>query len=201
MMNGQPAATSAIWVEEPGSVSWTTVSFWTPGPAPSISNVTRDGGSSPPPQAWLVRDDEAARRVGLEDLAGDPDLAAARAQLPRGAGGPVGVDGGAIPVAGREVGLGERAPDRLGRCADERGEDVARGCLSGRRGGVGGRHRVDLQDGLEVGEEVGGADRVAVQPSVVDPADGNRVEVVVALPSHLAACDEVRHLRGRGGAS
>ena len=50
MMNGQPAATSAIWVVVPGSVSWTTVSFWTPGPAPSISNVTRDGGSSPPPR-------------------------------------------------------------------------------------------------------------------------------------------------------
>ena len=60
------------------------------------------------------------------------------------------------------------------------------------RGGVGGRHRVDLQDGLEVGQEVGGADRVAVQPPVVDPADGHGVEVVVALPSDLAARDEVR---------
>ena len=44
---------------------------------------------------------------------------------------------------------------------------------------------------LRSAEEVGGADRVAVQPPVVDAADGNGIEVVVALPSDLAARDQV----------
>src|SRR5215218_3180366 len=44
-MYGHPAATSAICVVAPGSVSWTRVSFCTPGPASAISNVTLDGCS------------------------------------------------------------------------------------------------------------------------------------------------------------
>ena len=192
MMNGQPAATSAIRVVVPGSVSWITVSFWTPGPR--ALDLERDArrrlvAASP---GLLVGHDEAARGVATRT---SPVIPAwpRRAQLPWAAGGPVGMDRGAVPVAGREVRFGESPPDGLGRRTDEGGEDVARGGLGGRRGGgLGGRHRVDLQDGLEVCEEVGGADRVAVQPPVVDPSDGDGVEVVVALPPDLAARDEVR---------
>ena len=143
MMNGQPAATSAIWVERAGLRLVDEGELLDAGPRglDLVGHARRRLVAAAP--GLLVGHDETVRRVGLEDLARDPDLALRRAQLPRGAGGPVGVDGRAVPVAGREVGLGERAPDGLGRRADEGGEDVARGGR-GRRGGSGAAESGDV---------------------------------------------------------
>ena len=57
------------------------------------------------------------------------------------------------------------------------------------------RHRIGLQRDAKVVEQVGGADAVAVEPPVMDPADRHGVEVVVPLATDLAAGHEAGRLQ------
>ena len=197
-MNGQPPTTSSRVASRPSRSSWITVSFETPGPASSISNEDlrrRVGADGLRPQR-LECHGEPAGRVGREDHALDRRVAVGP-ELVRAADGPVGVDRAVVVVLEREARVGERLPDAFRRAADVGREDVARG--SGHVSGL--RCHRCLQCGAKLVEQIGGPDPVAVEPSIVDAADRDGVEVVVALAPDLAGSSRARPPRGPGDAS
>ncbi len=174
-MKGIPPDTCSKVAVRDGNSSWIVVTLVTPGAASSISHVSRDGASDATSSSqrasnvWTRRRGGSASRT-VPTMASVPPRSVAK----RRAGLPIGLDGAAVVVAERELRLGDGRPHPIGRGADEDLRDSMRAipCLAvGTHGGL-------LHERLKGKQNVRGASPELVEPAVVEPSDGDGVEVV-----------------------
>ena len=124
------------------------------------------------------------RRVRLDDLALDVDPAGVRLLVDdRRAGAEVRIDDRAEVVALHEIGVGQRLPDAFRSGANVDLVDV-HGCIHG-----------CLQGVFEVGHAAHPWLGVLADPSVMDKADGDRIEEVQLATPGATACDQVRRFQ------